>query len=124
MAADDDRGLERRHLLDRLEPAEPVRVGVGEDREEGVLDQIAGEQHPLLGQEDQLVAFGVDRTDVDQLDRATTEVDRQATGIGEVGRDQIDLGEHGRQPGAEATEHLTYSAPFSTSSSAWEAFIT
>ena len=61
VAGDDDIRLEPLELAQDLDPAMAVDVDVvrwepREDREAALLDEVAGKQHALLGEEDRLVA--------------------------------------------------------------------
>src|SRR3989304_369315 len=59
----DDGGPEPIEALEEVDPETPVRVGVGEDGEEAILDEVAREQDALPGEEGDLVAARVRRAE-------------------------------------------------------------
>jgi hypothetical protein len=92
-------GLE---LGEDVDPAAPVGVGVGQDREETVLDEVAGEEDALVGQHDDLVSSRVRRTDVPEVHPRAAEVDLGLAAVGDVGPDELDVGEDVGDLGREA----------------------
>src|SRR4029453_2968024 len=71
----DRRSLERLHPLEQCDPIASVRILVGQDREETVFDQVAGEEHSLAREEDELIAPRMRRGVVAELHRHAPEVD-------------------------------------------------
>ncbi|GAA3116220.1 hypothetical protein GCM10020254_73730 [Streptomyces goshikiensis] len=102
-------GGECGELVEHADPALAVHIGVvgrevRRDREDAGLQQIAGEQHPAV-HEDDLVGAGVRGTDLAQQYGTAAEVDLGLALVDQIGVDQFDSFEFGGDRGAQALEH-------------------
>ena len=91
---------------ERLDPRRPIGNVAEDDREEAVLDEVAGEEHTRVADEHDLVAGRVRAALLAQGHGAPAEVELGRPDVGVVRLHELDPLERRGDLGAEGAEHL------------------